>query len=628
MANVKIITLFKIIPWCFCATLIWPALLLASPSSFKSESQDKISLCPDDLLISDSNNKKSFRSQCHLTLFWSLEYIGADLAKAFLSSRSHFQPAGIGIVDSGSFPENLNKKLTERTYFAADSIHRSLFSPEHSKLVTNLVFHPLFGSAALAELGAFVAFEGDPLLNATTKKLMGSTTRVINFSVELPNLPVLNENIQLLLDNNKTLVVASGNKYPRRFDQHLTDQRLFIVGAIDPTGLVSPYSVQSADVDILAPAGFDIVSTKDGVKYTLFNGTSAAAPLVTGVMGDLLTMLPELSLGDQDRLVKSTSTPLLSNATNANGAGLINAYKLVRCATRLKREFSQHSPLSIKKIQKVCDFSREARRLKAQSFVKLKAKTLKAMSEQEQSALLNNLRRSLFLDFEKETALILAQSYKTLGYTTNALFYENLTLSPSAVFTRNTRSPSPFFNYAFRNEGPRSGSLHGALFQYASRFPKDSKIYLQAQQTIRTLATKGTTKDLRSALVYSYLLGDDGKKWLAHVPSTQDSENLWLDSFLIEADISSSTGYQWDKIVHTFTFATSPIKKVRTQFYQTIPFHLMEYSNAHIELQYQNSKASELFEAQVQLLRSLIAKEPDPELQKMAEQKMEDAMLN
>jgi subtilisin family serine protease len=117
------------------------------------------------------------------------------------------------------------------------------------------------------------------------------------------------------------------------------------VGAADwkVAGLAAPFSnYGSTSVDVFAP-GVDILSTVPGSEFDREDGTSMAAPVVTGVAALLMAYFPDLTAADVksillessvkhgDRSVPrpGTGEPVPFGTLSVTG-GVVNAYEAVR----------------------------------------------------------------------------------------------------------------------------------------------------------------------------------------------------------------------------------------------------------------------------------------------------------
>ncbi|TVQ95309.1 MAG: hypothetical protein EA398_18110 [Deltaproteobacteria bacterium] len=148
------------------------------------------------------------------------------------------------------------------------------------------------------------------------------------------------------------IVFASGN------DNSLSDYfnhhpHTISVGASDDQGRKATYSSWSPVLDVLAPSqggrhgitttdirgsrGYNRASGDAGDYTNDFGGTSSAAPVVTGLIGLMLSANPDLTAEEVRTILHETSEPLdrlnalydEDGRSDAFGFGLINAYRAV-----------------------------------------------------------------------------------------------------------------------------------------------------------------------------------------------------------------------------------------------------------------------------------------------------------
>ena len=111
----------------------------------------------------------------------------------------------------------------------------------------------------------------------------------------------LEDSIQRSIDAGVVFVAAAGNdgidndtypSYPASYDL----DGIIAVAATDSQDTLASFSNYGATtVDVAAP-GVDILSTTPGNAYELYDGTSMAAPHVTGVIGLLASVAPGASV--------------------------------------------------------------------------------------------------------------------------------------------------------------------------------------------------------------------------------------------------------------------------------------------------------------------------------------------
>ncbi len=145
---------------------------------------------------------------------------------------------------------------------------------------------------------------------------------------------------QVIRDSGMLFVVAAGNgdaegiginidekpEYPAAYDLDniITVGNLMFDGNLD---ISSNYGVKS--VDVAAPGTF-IVSTVAENSYGFMNGTSMAAPMVTGAAAFLYSYRTDIGLGDVKRILLETSRKLPSLEGKLASGGMIDVYAAIR----------------------------------------------------------------------------------------------------------------------------------------------------------------------------------------------------------------------------------------------------------------------------------------------------------
>lgn len=103
------------------------------------------------------------------------------------------------------------------------------------------------------------------------------------------------------------VVFASGNDNRVVGDDELGAlPGVLSVSAIDSYGLPAPFTNTGASVDVAAPSATVTLTTSGGTTET-FGGTSAAAPVVSGLAGWIVSMDPTLSADEVEALLVETA---------------------------------------------------------------------------------------------------------------------------------------------------------------------------------------------------------------------------------------------------------------------------------------------------------------------------------
>ena len=139
---------------------------------------------------------------------------------------------------------------------------------------------------------------------------------------------LLREGIDSLLNRNKVVVAAAGNNggavnYPAAFEG------VIAVSAWDTSSTIADFSSRGEEVDVAAP-GVGILSTYPGNRLAWMDGTSMATPYVSGVVGLMLSLNPNLTPQDVRDILCVTAVDVLDEGEDIyTGCGLLNAYGAV-----------------------------------------------------------------------------------------------------------------------------------------------------------------------------------------------------------------------------------------------------------------------------------------------------------
>ncbi len=214
-------------------------------------------------------------------------------------------------------------------------------------------------------------------------------------------------------------VICAGNDFPTPLygnGKHGEGRlNLITVGSCAPTGYFSYFSRAGEHLTISAPGDDDISSIAAGTgKLTAFSGTSATAPLVSGALADVISIIPDLSLDEAIHMLQATAIPTSINAQQ-EGHGVLNYYKLLRVAVRVQQTAAgdKHKLRALLFDDTMYDFSAEARQLQD-------------IARTEPARGFFSLREAFFLDSQAvEIRSQLAEMYRHAGYEAEAIFYDD-----------------------------------------------------------------------------------------------------------------------------------------------------------------------------------------------------------
>lgn len=153
--------------------------------------------------------------------------------------------------------------------------------------------------------------------------------KIINMSLGFtaPSAPQsLQDAVDYAYNKGVVVIAAAGNdntgtpRYPAALNH------VIAVAATDSSDKKASFSNYGSHIDVAAP-GVNIYSTIRDGQYGMMNGTSMAAPNVTGVVALILANNPSLTPAQVEMLLASTSTDLGAlKKDSIFGYGLVNAF--------------------------------------------------------------------------------------------------------------------------------------------------------------------------------------------------------------------------------------------------------------------------------------------------------------
>ena len=269
-----------------------------------------------------------------------------------------------------------------------------------------------------------------------------------------------------------------------------------IVGSLNSDGLVSSFSQEGKEIEILAPSDHHISSADKDGNYEEFGGTSGATPLVTASLAGFEWLSGWHPTAQQAKMIlKKTAIPTIYSqheSQKRNGKGLVNAYKLGQVALLLKDrchqedtfcfqreiegeaiyQFAPYYPFSGEN-----NFQREIQETFPEcAFGEENQKEQTATSCNDKKSIFNKLRKAALLNPSyKYLWETLACVYESNGYKENALGLRRLgTLTPEeldSIFNKIT--PEAAVRLA-GSIGGETGARH--LRRLLAEHPKDSEL--------------------------------------------------------------------------------------------------------------------------------------------------------
>lgn len=384
-------------------------------------------------------------SDKNLSGLWHMEYIGADLVKSFVNElpKKKLKNIRIGMLDA-SLHFQSSKRFSN---FCKDSIRspsvRYLDYREmiHGHLVASMI-SGRFGTMDLdAKIDSFIAEQWSG--RANLPEIFDSVSRglkVLNISLDNTNPFDISAGdksdtmIALVngLDKAGIVVVTSaGNSASKKLELGFDklNSSAIVVGAIDATGKRADFSQTSSKRVVFFAPGQSVPNEAE-LGVTEASGTSLSSPLVAGIVGVSLQILPELNRDLIENLLWYTGLDGPKRESDGMQPKIVNAYKFIRVVERLANHISTKRPLSTKLIQEIIQTE-----IKNETFFDFKSESddfLKRASKSTGSdcdllwTKISLLRSSYFLNPTKKTAKELSDSYLAAGYAINADYFQNL----------------------------------------------------------------------------------------------------------------------------------------------------------------------------------------------------------
>jgi len=289
----------------------------------------------------------------------------------------HYSGRGVtvAIIDDGLDVTHEELKKTEMiTYDVAehtsDVSHDGLYD-YHGTAVTGIIAADLNGKgiAGIANQSKIIFLKyheemSDSQVIEMFHKADELGADIINCSWGTYNVsPAVKETIQDLAINGRggkgiIIVFAAGNDDQEMGNDESAIPEVIAVGSTDRDNLRAWYSNYGETLDIVAPGGYEVgISTLDPMgengiaelksNYLLANdpwsfiGTSASAPIVSGVIALLLEKYPELTREEIAELLKTSSDKIgnieyIDDRNNYYGYGKINVKNLMNSIDTVK----------------------------------------------------------------------------------------------------------------------------------------------------------------------------------------------------------------------------------------------------------------------------------------------------
>ena len=367
-----------------------------------------------------------------LSPLWSQEYIGAGLARKLVRQTVGTSEIRIANVDAGVSRSHLTGKISDDIDW--DKLKNGIFK-YHGTSVANLINgrEPI-GVAEKGLLSDIIDVYTHLTLLPAVDQISRSKPSLVNLEIHtlceltacrFPNFeaPTILKRLIKQMTENSIVVAAAGNHHPYGSITDASDGLdLILVGNLNSYGIVDGDSDESENVVITGPAGGRQMTENAKGLYPRFGGTSGATPLVTGAIANVKAILSDLSFDEVKVLLQKTAIPTsnIYQQPLKNGAGMLNAFKLVRVALRLKELGWPEFRSELLAADSSFDFREDATNLRREA-----RSLIESENCNDQQRALEMLRKSFLLMPDETTGNLLAEIYEQEGFLINAQFYWN-----------------------------------------------------------------------------------------------------------------------------------------------------------------------------------------------------------
>lgn len=152
--------------------------------------------------------------------------------------------------------------------------------------------------------------------------------RIINMSFgDVATSQMFRDIMQFAYQCGVVLIASAGNSSSAEIHYPSGFQQVISVGATNSVDELASFSNFGTTIDLVAP-GVDLKTTLRNNTYGNFSGTSASAPVISGVAALMLSQRPHLSNQDVRNILVSSADDLGETGwDNLFGAGRVNALK-------------------------------------------------------------------------------------------------------------------------------------------------------------------------------------------------------------------------------------------------------------------------------------------------------------
>ncbi|HBQ21697.1 MAG TPA: hypothetical protein DD708_07160 [Deltaproteobacteria bacterium] len=274
--------------------------------------------------------------------YWAQWRVGAQLKDTLLTADEKDEVIKTAVIDSGISKEReafqqmdvtCEKGADEEEICHGTQVASILCSKDHCSV----------GEAKNAQMYVYSAKE--PLVDGmwdedvadAIEDAIDHNARVINLSMiyfKSPNTLRIQRLMEKVKSSQVTLVWAAGNDFGQENLYPSNVDNLLSIASLNPYLGSSIFSNQGASTDFAAPSDYNMLS----LEGRRFSGTSGAAPVVSGIILNMLKVNPNLTPPQIKNILKASSFDLNSTGfDHQTGWGMPNMVKAL-LAARYVRE--------------------------------------------------------------------------------------------------------------------------------------------------------------------------------------------------------------------------------------------------------------------------------------------------
>lgn len=313
--------------------LVLAGCMVSNPTFAVSDDGAKNNKPPKCAVVEEGSGKRFLED--HLAPYWAQQAIGADLLK---EGTDKYYPDSamidVAVVSQGILKSRIINKASEVQTLRADIPNAQLRSGTR---IANLMFGKgPYATSNRAQLKIEQKVDGMLSLLEFIDVVERSGVKLVYLSNELSGLePSDYLNLKRLTDAGVIIIAAAEDTYPAAPIRELREIGAIVVGSLAPDGLVSISSQH--DVDIFVPADEFVLSKGIGSGHVQTGSNNAAAAMATGVVANLLSILPDLQPGELQTMLTQSALPSYPQRAYVSNAGMLNAYRLINAAHVLRK---------------------------------------------------------------------------------------------------------------------------------------------------------------------------------------------------------------------------------------------------------------------------------------------------